>query len=89
MKLPIPTGIGATKPAAGPAPATQRNTRDGLTLEDLPTAIRKELSTKLVWAVYSTLHVGGYGHWSKLRKWADRVSEKIYDRRLDFLDFRR
>lgn len=67
----------------------QRRERVGLTLEDISSATRKELSTKLVWAVSSSLHVGGYGHWTKLRKWADRLAEQMYERRLDFLDFKR
>lgn len=45
----------------------------------------KELSTKLCWAVGSTLHVG-YGKRTKLRTWADDLAHRLYVRRFEAMD---
>ena len=49
-------------------------------------ATNKELTQKLIWSVYSTLHVGGYGQWTKLRKWAEIVAMGLYRDRLDLME---
>lgn len=48
--------------------------------------VKKELSTKLCWAVGSTLHVS-YGKRTRLRKWADDLAERLYDRRFEGIDY--
>lgn len=82
-------GTGVTTPGGTTSGESQRAGRAQPTPADISEGVRRELSTKLVWAVHSTLHVSGYGHWTKLRKWADRMAEQMYDRKLDFLDFKR
>ena len=49
-------------------------------------AVREELATKLAWAVGSTLHVG-YGRKTHLRRWALGMAERLYERRLEGLDW--
>lgn len=49
-------------------------------------ATNKELTQKLIWAVYSSLHVGGYGQWTKLRRWAESTAVTLYRDRLDLVE---
>jgi len=58
-------------------------TRQGGTTSE---ATNKELTQKLIWAVYSTLHVGGYGQWTKLRRWAESCAGTLYQDRLDLVE---
>jgi len=43
----------------------------------VPETTERELSTKLCWAVISTLRVGGYGKHQRLRRWADRLASDL------------
>lgn len=47
--------------------------------------MRKELATKLAWAVGSTLHVA-YGKKGPLGDWAVRMSSRLYEQRFEMLD---
>lgn len=56
-------------------------------LADISHGVRHELTTKLAWAVASTLHVG-YGRKSFLRKVCGEVAQVFYDRKLEWMDRR-
>jgi len=56
--------------------------RSGLTSEESHV---KEMTTKLAWAVGSTLHVG-YSRRSALRNVLHSMAQQMYNRRLDWMD---
>jgi len=56
----------------------------GLTSEE---SVIKELTAKLAWAVGTTLHVG-YSRTSPLRKQLAALAQTMYNRKLDYMDFK-
>jgi len=75
-----------TQTAGQRAIASRRADRAaGLTSEE---SVVKELTTKLAWAVGSTLHVG-YSRTSPLRRQLGELAQTLYNRKLDYMDFKR
>lgn len=51
---------------------------------DIADGVKRELATKLAWAVGSTLHVG-YSNKGTVREWAERMAERLYGQRMEML----
>lgn len=47
--------------------------------------VKKELATKLAWAVGSTLHTS-YSKKGPLREWADRMASRLWEQRFEMIN---